>query len=134
MKTTRNNLSLMLKSIWYDMYLSGKKKEEYRNCNAFWLPRLFNVRASPTSEPRKMTKDEALTLACNTAAVKAAIRNGNLVPIRYDTVTFHRGYTKETLVFETAGLPHIGVGKPEWGAPQEEVIIIPTGIKRITND
>lgn len=121
----------MLKATWYDMYLSGKKKEEYRNCNAFWLPRLFTVRDNLTCAERKMTKDEALTLACDTAAVKAAIGNGNLVPIRYDTVTFHRGYTKKTLVFETAGLPHIGVGKPEWGAPKEEVIIIPVREKII---
>ena len=43
-------------------------------------------------------------------------------------VVFHVGYTKKTFTCTLSGLPHIGLGKPLWGAPySEECIILPLG-------
>ena len=47
----------------------------------------------------------------------------------YDEVKFRYGYTKRTMTFECLGIEQ-GFGKPEWGAPNEEVFIIKLG-KRI---
>jgi len=38
-------------------------------------------------------------------------------------VTFHKGYTNETMTFEIRGF-EIGKGNEEWGAPDKDVYII----------
>lgn len=44
-----NILHLPLKRKWYDMIERGEKLEEYREINAYWLPRLVNLRESLNS-------------------------------------------------------------------------------------
>lgn len=46
-----------------------------------------------------------------------------------DAVKFSYGYTKRTMMFECRRIT-IGRGKPEWGAPAEDVFIIKLG-KRV---
>lgn len=41
-----NILHLPLKREWYDMIASGEKPEEYREINAYWLPRLVDLSKS----------------------------------------------------------------------------------------
>lgn len=43
-----------------------------------------------------------------------------------DAVKFSYGYTKRTMMFECRSIT-IGRGKPEWGAPAEDVFIIKLG-------
>lgn len=43
-----------------------------------------------------------------------------------DAVRFQYGYTKRSMTFECRTIS-IGKGKPEWGAPEEEVFIIKLG-------
>ena len=38
-----NILHLPLKKQWYDMIERGEKLEEYRDINAYWLPRLVDL-------------------------------------------------------------------------------------------
>ena len=38
---------------------------------------------------------------------------------KYDTITFHRGYTKVTCEFVLDGMSPYHEGKPEWGAPED---------------
>lgn len=38
-----NTLHLPLKRKWYDMIERGEKLEEYREINAYWLPRLVDL-------------------------------------------------------------------------------------------
>lgn len=44
----------------------------------------------------------------------------------YKYVCFHKGYTATTMTFEIESIS-IGKGKPEWGAPKEDVFIIKLG-------
>lgn len=54
---------------------------------------------------------------------------GNLIGFKhYDVVKFSFGYTKRTMLFEVASISR-GIGNPEWGAPNCEVIIIKLGRK-----
>lgn len=39
-----NRIHLVLKGHWYDMIVSGEKKEEYREGKAYWEKRIWNVR------------------------------------------------------------------------------------------
>lgn len=49
-----------------------------------------------------------------------------LVGKNYDAVQFSYGYTKRTMLFRLDSVS-IGIGKPEWGAPETEVFILKLG-------
>lgn len=54
---------------------------------------------------------------------------GRLIGFKnYDIVKFSFGYTRRIMLFEIKNIRR-GVGKPEWGAPNYEVIIIELGRK-----
>lgn len=82
-------LHLIVKKKWYDMIVSGEKKEEYRLHNLYWH--------------RRIMKQSII-----------------------DSVVFHRGYTCITHERECLRVRE-GIGKPEWGAPEGEVIILELG-------
>lgn len=82
-------LHLIVTSKWYDMIVSGVKKEEYRLHNLYWH--------------RRIMKQSII-----------------------DSVVFHRGYTGITHERECLKIRE-GFGKPEWGAPEGEVIILELG-------
>lgn len=37
------NLTLTVKKKWFDMYVSGEKREDYREEKQYWYKRLFKV-------------------------------------------------------------------------------------------
>lgn len=94
-------LYLPLKAKWYDMIESGEKKEEYRDLSTYWCKRLID--GSP---------NETLSIVLK----------------HYDVVCFRYGYTKRTMSFKVESIC-IGKGKPEWGAPDNDVFIIKFGEK-----
>ena len=106
-------LHLPLKAQWYEMIENGVKTEEYREIKPYYMQRLLkygNVWGS----------------------IKDVIRinkKSMLLFRHYDTVKFSYGYTKRTMTFEIENI-RIGKGKPEWGAPAEDVFIIKIG-KRV---
>jgi hypothetical protein len=84
-------LHLNLKRKWFDMILSGKKQEEYREVKPHWAKQLL----------------------ANDKIVKAA-------KFKYfDTITFSNGYAKNRDQFsvELKGI-EIREGKAEWGAKE----------------
>ena len=90
-------LHLPLKAKWYEMIESGVKTEEYREIKPYWEKRL------------------------------APCDNSNSIKGKgYTHVKFSYGYTKRTMTFEIESIT-IGKGKPEWGAPTEDVFIIKLG-------
>lgn len=97
-------LFLSLKKKWYELIESGVKTEEYRKIKPYWINRLII---------RKY--------------------KGNIMvdasPKDFKEVKFSYGYTKRTMTF-ICDCIEIGKGKPEWGAPEEDVFIIKLG-KRI---
>lgn len=81
-------LHLVLKKKWYEMILSGEKKEEYREIKPYWTKRLL----LDVGRPYK----------------------GFTYP-KFDKVLFQLGYAKNapTMLFEIEGL-EIGNARPEW--------------------
>lgn len=102
-------LHLPLKKEWYEMIESGVKTEEYREIKDFWWKRFSTIdRNAPENQDVEWHKWECY---------------------RFDAVKFSYGYTKRTMTFECKVIM-IGRGRPEWGAPEEDVFIIKLG-KRI---
>lgn len=101
-------LKLTLKKQWFDMILSGEKKEEYREVKPYWISRL----------------------------VKYESRNFYLMPKgiifphykKYDLVEFTNGYgdNRPQVTLECKGIT-INQGRSSWGAPHEDVFIIKLG-------
>jgi hypothetical protein len=85
-------LHLVLKHKWFDMIASGEKLEEYRDIKPYWENRLFTF-----EDPNFSTK---------------------LVPIKYDSIVFHRAYTSTTIEVEYKGL-EVGLSNPYWSENNE---------------
>ena len=117
-------LHLPLKAKWYEMIESRIKPEEYRGITAYWIVRLFR-----DENGRKISRLTANFLASNIEILKRWIESGKLVFKPFDYVKFSYGYTRRTMTFEIESIT-IGKGKPEWGAPTEDVFIIRLG-KRV---
>lgn len=114
-------LHLPLKAKWYEMIESLIKGAEYRSITAYWIVRLFR-----DENGRKISRLTANFLARNLKILKWWIESGKLVFKPFDFVKFSYGYTKRTMTFEIESIT-IGKGKPEWGAPTEDVFIIKLG-------
>ncbi len=117
-----NILDLPLKGKWYDMIESGEKPEEYREIKDFWIKRLAVCKCNNDYNKTGFYCKKANCISC--------IKRGNgFYPIEFTHVRFRYGYTKRTMLFELNSIS-IGVGNPEWGAPEkEEVFILKLGEK-----
>lgn len=110
-------LHLNLKKKWFDMFLTGVKKEEYRELKQFWVSRLVNLLV--VDHTRSKSHLELIL----TEDYDKAIFNF------YDTITFSNGYTKDRPLFviELKGI-EIREGKAEWGAePGKKYFVLKTG-------
>lgn len=103
-------LHLNLKRKWFDMILSGEKKEEYRDIKLHWVKRIVDKDLFKTTEdflnwygfpPKYLTLDH--------------VKNS------FDTITFSNGYAKDRDQFEIEykGL-RVFAGKLKWGAKKGE--------------
>jgi hypothetical protein len=102
-------LHLTLKKKWFDMILSGEKKEEYREIKPYW-------------DKRFIVYD--LVEISNTTAYKKPIGW-----YHYDVVRFTNGYTADapSMDIECLGINY-GHGKSEWGANySQEYFVISLG-------
>jgi hypothetical protein len=98
-------LRLTLKKKWYDMILSGEKKEEYREVKRYWIQRL-----------------------CNEVEYEMG-GTWEGVFKKFNQVEFKNGYGKDapTMLVEFKGL-RIGEAKPEWSDNWKgEVFVISVG-------
>ena len=103
-----NTLHLPLKAKWYEMIESGVKTEEYREVKPYWCKRFIGM-------------DRPLF------SFRYGYQESNVKGFTH--VKFSYGYTRRTMTFEIESIT-IGKGKPEWGAPTEDVFIIKLG-KRV---
>ena len=92
------------------MIESGIKTEEYREIKPYWKKRLLKYG----------------NCWGNNSLVVETYNKGFLLFEKYDIVKFSYCYTKRTMIFEIKDIS-IGKGKPEWGAPKEDVFIIKLG-------
>lgn len=116
-KMSMKTLHLPLIAKWYKMIESGEKTEEYREIKPYWEKRLVDYKA---------IKNDIQVIA-----FKLYVLNKWTDPtVEYSKgfthVRFSYGYTKRTMTFEIESI-RIGKGKPEWGAPEQNVFIIKLG-------
>lgn len=101
-------LHLNLTKKWFDMILSGKKKEEYRKLSNYWFKRLFDLYV--THEGKKVD-------AYSILSQNSDLMNRDFDYIDFDTITFSNGYAKHRPQFEIEFHSIvIREGNPEWGA------------------
>ena len=110
-------LHLPLKKQWYEMIESGVKTEEYREIKPYWEKRLIDYKSVSADYDRISFR--RFVLGKWTDVCKE-------YPKGYTHVKFSCGYTKRTMMFELENI-RMGKGRPEWGAPEEEVFIIKLG-------
>ena len=116
-------LDLPLKKEWYEMIESGVKKEEYREIKPYWCNRLLSMYPFITRYwegiLERVRKGE---IDFDEVLLEHGTRD-------YTHIRFRYGYTKRTMLFELKEIK-IGMGKPEWGAPEDkEVFILKLGHK-----
>lgn len=104
-------LTLPIKKNWFDMILSGEKKEEYREIKPYWENRFVKIFGEKAFYPRpSWVSDESVI-----PTVKIMFRNG---------------YSKNSPSFVAKCTLSIGTGKEEWGAEKGKEYFILT-IKEI---
>ena len=126
MKKDKKTLHLVLKKKWWDMIESGVKTEEYREIKQAWCSRLLECYKSVDWCTEK---DSDGRFGCIAHGWKCSAIHDIYSIKHYKYVCFHKGYTANTMTFEIERIS-VGKGKPEWGAPEEEVFIIKLG-KRV---
>lgn len=112
-------LTLTLKKKWFDMILSGEKKEEYREVKDYWMKRIANIKGCGTSYNYTIIRDHGF----------------NSIQYPFDTIVFKNGYAKNapSIEIESKGVI-VDVGKKEWGAPDYRVFVLYLGnIIRVEN-
>ena len=94
-------LILPIKKKWFDMILSGEKKEEYREINRYWTTRFKN----------------------NFDEVKLNINS--IIESAKGTVIFKNGYQKDAPKIKCEIIIKVNIGKIEWGAePNKEYYVL----------
>lgn len=92
-------LTLTIKKKWFDMILSGEKKEEYRDCSRYYLQRFRHY------------------LGCD-------IINGNRIKREF-LVRLRNGYDTTSPAVVIRCTVRLGTGKPDWGAePGKEYCVL----------
>lgn len=94
-------LILPIKKKWFDMIVSGEKKEEYREIKPYYDSRFMNAFGFILVGGQMVYGD----------AAPGEIRKPWPVPI-----VFRNGYSKESPEIICKCTLHFGKGKPEWGA------------------
>ena len=117
-------LHLNLKRQWYDMILSGEKKEEYREIKQYWIDRL--VAAIWSSEFSQLSHEDRIRHHLGEDKIQFEI---------FDTITFSNGYSKDrdSFVIELKSI-EIKEGNSKWGAiPGEKYFCLQLGEVLFTN-
>jgi hypothetical protein len=113
-------LTLPIQKRWFDMILSGEKKEEYREIKEYYETRFQNLFGAITIYPSSIFSDRS----------KYELLQGEAVPeeIRKDSVQeiiFRNGYSKDSKAIKARCKLRIGKGRPEWGAlPDKQYYIL----------
>ena len=111
-------LKLTLKKQWFDMILSGEKKEEYREIKPYWTKRLLEYRGN-------------YSYPIMSSIIKGCLYENpfewldciNMFPKYYegDNIIFTNGYDKKrpqiTMWIRKFSIKE---GKPEWGAEKDK--------------
>lgn len=125
-----STLHLTLKKQWFDMILSGEKKEEYREIKPYWLRRFLDMSDVPAESPNdyKNTTENIMFDFQNGHNKSEVIKRYYCKLKQFDTIRFTNGYAKNAPTFdiECKGI-RIGKGFSEWGGSYADVFILSLG-------
>ena len=108
-------LTLPIKKKWFNMILSGEKKEEYREIKPYYTSRFIKVLGFPKSE-----RDDVKELLSRMETMKSF------------KIVFRNGYAAKSPSIIADCYISIGPGKPEWGAePGKDYYILKIQALRI---
>lgn len=113
-------LHLTLKKKWFDMILSGEKKEEYREIKRHWIQQFVTNRF--TTQDYK--NNGVISLIKDNAEFYSTQRM-----VKFDSVTFKNGYAADVpeMEVELLGIS-INQGMRSWGAePDTEYFVLSLG-------
>ena len=113
-------LILPIKKKWFDMILSGEKKEEYRDIKEYYETRFQNLFGALTVHSVSAFSDnEEYTLLQGEFVIKQ-IRKDSI-----QEIIFRNGYSKDSKAIKARCRLRTGKGRPEWGAePDKQYYIL----------
>lgn len=106
---TKKVLTLTVSKQWFDMVVSGKKTEEYREIKGYWTVRLYDVFAKNTT---KYLMDKKISGDID--YLKLKIRCNHFIAKPYTHVLFINGYRNDSPRIEKE-IVSITIGKPKKG-------------------
>ena len=113
-------LTLPIKGKWFDMILSGEKKEEYREIKEYYETRFQNLFGAITVYPSSIFSDRSEYELLQGEAVPEEIRKDSI-----EEIIFRNGYSKNSKSVKARCRLRIGKGRPEWGAePDKQYYIL----------
>lgn len=114
-------LHLNLHRKWFDMVLSGEKKEEYRDITKYWARRFCYRIPTPTGYLSCINQ----ILNKDMEGCERWVAKGIPMFKEFDTITFSNGYAKDRDQF-VIELKYISIrkGLPEWGAEKDKVYFV----------
>lgn len=108
-------LILPIKKKWFDMILSGEKKEEYREIKQYYETRFQNLFGAITIYPSSIFSDRSKYELLQGEAVPEEIRKD-----RVQEIIFRNGYSKDSKEIKARCRLWIGKGRPKWGASPDK--------------
>ena len=113
-------LTLPIQKRWFDMILSGEKKEEYRDIKEYYETRFRNLFGAITIYPSSIFSDRSEYELLQGEAVPEEIRKDSI-----QEIAFRNGYSKNSKEIKARCRLRIGKGRPEWGAePDKQYYIL----------
>ena len=111
---------LPIQKRWFDMILSGEKKEEYREIKEYYETRFQNLFGAVTIYPSSIFSDRSEYELLQGEAVPEEIRKDSM-----QEIIFRNGYSKDSKAIKARCKLRIGKGRPEWGAePDKQYYIL----------
>lgn len=102
-------LTLPIKKKWFDMILSGEKKEEYREIKPYYERRFLNLFGEIAFYPRPhYIKDDD-------------IKDYEKIE---EEIIFRNGYSNNSPSFIARCCLSVGTGKEEWGAEPNKIYYV----------
>lgn len=104
-------LTLPIRKKWFDMILSGEKKEEYREIKEYYETRFQNLFGALTIYPSSIFSNRSKYELLQGEEVPEEIRKD-----RVQEIIFRNGYSKNSKAIKARCRLWIGKGRPKWGA------------------
>lgn len=120
-------LTLPIQKKWYDMILSGEKREEYREIKEYYETRFQNLFGAITIYPfiEDYSASDTTPASIFLHRSEYELLQGEAVPeeIRKEgiqEIIFRNGYSKNSKAIKARCRLRIGKGRPEWGAEPDK--------------